>query len=85
METPIRIAPRLTLQDPLAAAGAVVLDCHPQVLPGAMDLIGMDLAEIPSASRAGVATEVPPEREQSFGWGGGNLLSLICLERHSAG
>ena len=26
METPIRIAPRLTIQDPLAAAGAVVLD-----------------------------------------------------------
>ena len=32
METPVRIAPRLTIQDPLAAAGAVVLDCRPQVL-----------------------------------------------------
>ena len=29
-------------------------------------------------SRAGVATTVPPEREQSFG--GGDLLSLICPE-----
>ena len=75
METPVRIAPRLTIQDPLAA---VVLDCRPQVLPGAMDVSGTDLAEIRSMSRAGVATTVPPEREQSFG--GGDWLSLICPE-----
>ena len=32
-------------------------------------------------SRAGVATAVPPEREQSFGGGGGGgLLNLICPE-----
>ena len=32
-------------------------------------------------TRAGVATAVPPEREQSFGGGGGGgLLSLICPE-----
>ena len=78
METPVQIAPRLTMQDPLAAAGAVVLDCHPQVLPGAIDVSGTDLVEIRSMSRAGVATTVPPEREQSFG--GGDLLSLICPE-----
>ena len=80
METPVRIAPRLTVQDPLAAAGSVVLDCRPQVLP--MDVSGTDLAEIRSMSRAGVATAVPPEREQSFGGGGGggDLLSLICPE-----
>ena len=71
MEPPVRIAPCLTLQDPLAAAGVVVLDCRPQVLPGAMDVSGTDLAEIPSTSRAGVAAGVPPEREQSFGGGGG--------------
>ena len=70
-ETPVRIAPCLTLQDPLAAAGAAVLDCHPKALPGAMDVTGTDLAEIPSTSRAGVAAEVPLEREQSFGGGGG--------------
>ena len=84
METPVRIAPHLTIQDPLAAAGAVVLDCRPQVLPGAMDVSGTDLAEIRSMSRAGVAVAVPPEREQSFGGGGGvgggDLLSLICPE-----
>ena len=79
METPVRIAPRLTIQDPQAAAGEVVLDCRPQVLPGAMDVSGTDLAKIRSMSRAGVATAVPPEREQSFG-GGGDLLSLICPE-----
>ena len=31
-------------------------------------------------TRAGVATAVPPEREQSFRGGGGDLLSLICPE-----
>ena len=70
MKTPVRIAPRLTIQDPLAAAGAVVLDCRPQVLPGAMDVSGTDLAEIRSMSRTWVVTAVPPEREQSFGGGG---------------
>ena len=71
MEMPVRIAPCLTLQEPLAAAGDVVLDCRPQALSGVMDVTGTDLAEIPSTSRAGVAAEVPPEREQSFGGGGG--------------
>ena len=81
METPVRIAPHLTIQDPLAASGAVVLDCRPQVLTGAMDVCGTDLAEIRSMHRAGVATAVPPEREQLFwGGGGGDLLSLICPE-----
>ena len=81
METPVWIAPRLTVQDPLAAAGAVVLDCRPQALSGVMDVTGTDMAEIPSTSRAGVAAEVHPEREQPFGGGGGgDLLSLICPE-----
>ena len=64
----------------IAAAVAVVLECHPPAFPGMMDVTGTDLAEVPSASRAGVAAEVPPEREQSFGGGGGDLLSLICPE-----
>ena len=50
METPVRIAPVSHLQDPLAVAGAVVLDCRPQALPGAMDVTGTDLAENPSTS-----------------------------------
>ena len=83
METPVRIAPRLTLQDPLAAAGAVVLDCRPQALPGAMDVTSTDLAEIPSTSRTGVAAEVPSEREQSFGGGGLTQFDLSGVRRHS--
>ena len=70
-ETPTRIAPRLTELDPLAAAGAMVFDCRPQVLPGAMDVSGLELTEICSTTRASAATSPPPEREQSFGGGGG--------------
>ena len=66
------------MQDPLAAAGAVVLDCRPPLLPGAMNVCGVDLAEIQSSTMASVTDTVPPEREQSFG--GGDLLSLICPE-----
>ena len=58
MEQPVWIASSLTLQDPLVAAGAVVLDCHPQVLPGAMDVSGTNLTEIQSTSSAGVAAGV---------------------------
>ena len=58
----------------------MVLDSRPQVLPGAMDVSGTDLAEIQSMSSAGVVIAVPPEREQSLGGGGGDLLSLICPE-----
>ena len=75
-ETPRRIAPRLTEQDALAAAGAMVLDCRPQVLPGAMDVSGTELMEIRSMTRARVATATPPKREQSFGGGG------ICWVRY---
>ena len=86
METPVRIAPRLTIQDPLAAAGVVVLDCRTQVLPGTMDVSGTDLTEIRSMSRAGVATAVPLEREQSFGGGGGLAkFDLSGVGRDSAG
>ena len=75
-ETPRRIGPRLTEQDPLAAAGSMVFDCRPQVLPGAIDVSGTELAEIWSMTRARVATAAPPEREQSFGGGGGGLSGL---------
>ena len=70
-DTPTRIAPPLTVLDPLAAAGAMVFDCRPQVLPGAMDVSGLELSEICSTMRASAATSPPPEREQSFGGGGG--------------
>ena len=70
-ETPTQIAPRLTEQDPLAVAGAMMFDCRPQVLPGAMDVSGIELSEIRSMTRASTVTSLPPEREQSFGGGGG--------------
>ena len=49
----------------------MVFDCRPQVLPGAMDLSDLELAEICSTTRASAATSPPPEREQSFMGGGG--------------
>ena len=75
-EIPTRIAPHLTELDPLAAAGAMVLDCRPQVLPGAMELGCLELAEICSTTRASAATSSPPEREQSFGGGGGGFTGI---------
>ena len=76
MESPVRIAPRLTVQDPLAVTGAVVLGCRPPLLPGVMNVSGVDLAVIQSSTMASKADIVPPEREPSFG--GGDLLTLIC-------
>ena len=49
----------------------MVFDCCPQVLPGAMDVSGMELSEIRSMTRASAATSPLPERKQSFGGGGG--------------
>ena len=36
--------PVFMIQDPLAAAGAVVLDCRPQLLPVSLDISGVDLS-----------------------------------------
>ena len=74
-EIPTQIAPCLTELDPLAAAGAMVFDCRPQVLPGAMDLSGLELVEICSTTRASAAPNV-----SSHLGGGGDLLELICPE-----
>ena len=80
-EIPTQIEPHLTELDLLAEAGAMVLDCRNQVLPGAIELGGFELAESCVTPRASTATSSPPEREQSFGGGGGgDLLGLICPE-----
>ena len=50
--------PVLMIQDPLAAAGAVVLDCRPPLLPVSMDISGVDWCRRAS-----------PEREPLFGGG----------------
>ena len=70
----------LTVQDPLAAAGAVVLDCHPPLLPVSMDISGVDLSAIRAPAVSAGAGLFPLEREQLFGGGGGDLLGLICPE-----
>ena len=44
MEPPVVNLPVLTIQDPLAATGAVVLDCRPPLLPVSMDIRGVDLS-----------------------------------------
>ena len=74
VEPPVRITPRLTVQDPLAAAGAVVFDCHPSLMPASMDVTGIDMSAIWSSALSAEADVVPPEREQSFGGGGGGRV-----------
>ena len=81
MELPVRIAPRLTVQDTLAAAGAVVFDYLSPLMPVSMDVTDIDMSAIRSSALSAEAGVVPPECEQSFGGGGGgDLLSLICQE-----
>ena len=43
------------MQDPQAAAGAVVLDCHPPLLPVSMNVSGADLSAIQSPTMAAEA------------------------------
>ena len=80
MELPVENIPVLTIQDPLAAAGAVVLDCRPPLLPVSMDISGVDLSagRLPAVS-AGMDV-LPHEREPSFSGGGGDLIGFICPE-----
>ena len=56
--------PVLTIQDPLAAADAVVLDCRPPLLPVSMDIGGVDLSagRLPAVS-AGMDVLLLPGRE----------------------
>ena len=44
MEPHVVNIPVLTIQDPLAAAGVVVLDCRPPLLPVSMDISDVDLS-----------------------------------------
>ena len=78
MEPPVENIPVLTIQDPLAVAGVVVLDCRPPLLPVSMDISEVDLSagRLPVVS-AGVDV-LPHEREPLFS--GGDLIGLICPE-----
>ena len=71
MESPVRNVPLLTKQHPLAAAGAVVLDCRPPLLLVSMDISGVNLSAIRASTMSAESGAFPPEREQSFGGGGG--------------
>ena len=77
MGPPVENIPVLTIQGPLAVAGAVVLDCRPSLLPVSIDISGVDL----SAGRLPVVLAgvdiLPHEREPLFS---GGLLGLICPE-----
>ena len=64
--------PVLTIQDPLAVAGAVVLDCRPPLLPVSMDIRDVDLSvgRLPAVS-AGMDVFFPGREPLSNGGGGG--------------
>ena len=82
-DTHRRVAPRLTEQDPLAATGAMVFDCRPQVLPGAMDISGTELTEIRSMTRPQL--HLPNERSHSGGGGRFTGFNLPGVGRSSPG
>ena len=78
---PVRVMdpPVLTAHDQLVAAGELVFDCRPPLLPVSMDISGVDVSVIRASAVSAEDAAFPPEREQSFG-GGGDLLGLIFLE-----
>ena len=78
MDTPAQIAPRLTEQDPWMAAGAMVFDCRPALLPVSLDVSGIDMLAVRSSIPPAKTDVVPPEHEQQFS--GADLLSFICPE-----
>ena len=63
--------PVLTLQDPLAAMGAVVLDCRPLLLPASMDISGVDLSTVRFPAMPAAMDGLLPGREQLSSGGGG--------------
>ena len=62
---------RSSPHDPLAAPGAVVLDCCPPLLPVSMDIRGIDMStgRVPAAS-TGVDVLFPGREPSSNGGGG---------------
>ena len=70
-EPAVLSVPVFTIQDPLAAAGAVVFDCRPPLLPVSMDISGVDLSagRLPATS-AGIDGLLPGSELLSKGGGG---------------
>ena len=65
--TATHVAPRLTEQDPQMAAGAVVFDCRPAVLPVSVDVSGIDIRTVHRAEPPAEPFVAPAERKQEFG------------------
>ena len=53
------------------AAGAVVFDCRPALLPVSVDISGIDMLAFRSMIPPAKSVVVPPDLEQQFGGGGG--------------
>ena len=62
--------PILTLQDPWATVGAVVLDCQPALLPVSMDISGVDLSAVRFPAVSTAMDGFLPGREQLSTGGG---------------
>ena len=58
------------------AAGAVVFDCRPALLPVSLDVSGIDMLAVRSSIPPAKTDVVPPEHEQPFGGGGGRFAWL---------
>ena len=65
--TATQVAPRLTEQDLRLAAGAMVFDCRPAVLPVSVDVSGIDMRTVHPAKPPAEPVVAPAEREQQFG------------------
>ena len=70
MEPPVDNVSVLMIQDPLAAAGVVVLNCRPPLLPVSMDISGVDLSGIRIPTVVADVDVLPLEREPLFDGGG---------------
>ena len=80
MDTPAQIAPRFTEQDPRMAAGAVMFDCRPALLPVSLDVSGIDMLAVRPSIPPAKSVVVPPVHEQQFG-GGGRICLVIFVRR----
>ena len=70
MEPPVENIPVLMIQDPLAAAGVVVIDCCPPLLPVSMDISGVDFGDSGSGC-VGRCGRASPRTRAVVRWGGG--------------
>ena len=77
-DTHARIMPRLTEQDPRMAAGAVVFDCRPALLPVSMEVSGIDMLAFRSMIPPAKSVVVPSDLEHQFG-GGGRICFIILV------